>query len=368
MKKKLYRSKVKIGVDQSGKDIFKWFSGHTRAEFERNKQAVIEEYITGEARKKDRLTGEYTLEWYETKKKPYCSVSSRMSYANLLNKYILPSIGEKNLRAVTQRDIQTMLDAHGTMANSMLVKLRCVTHMIFAAAIADGYIERNPADCVRIPTEAKERKKKQVLTKEQRQLIIDKLPTLPEQHRLLVGILYYTGMRVGEACGLYWSDIDLDRNVIHIERDLDMQARAIGDVKTSAAVRDVPIVPELRDILMPCRSVGIVLRSADGKEPMYKGALYAAWQMAMRECGLSRSDGRPLFYPHVMRHNFISMCWERGVDVLAVGRIVGHASAQVTMDIYSHFTKEHFETVASAISGVFSGDSCTKVAQAKSKR
>ncbi|MBQ1790532.1 MAG: hypothetical protein II008_10150, partial [Oscillospiraceae bacterium] len=72
-KKTPYRSKVKIGVDATGKPINKWIQGRTRAELAEARAEVIARYITGEALGDDRLFGDYAAEWYRVRKEPFIS-------------------------------------------------------------------------------------------------------------------------------------------------------------------------------------------------------------------------------------------------------------------------------------------------------
>lgn len=90
----LYRTKVKIGVNADGKDIFKYVSGRTKKELEDAKREVIAHYISGETTASDCLFGEYAVKWYKTKIEPNLAASSCESYRTALNKDITPVFGD----------------------------------------------------------------------------------------------------------------------------------------------------------------------------------------------------------------------------------------------------------------------------------
>lgn len=66
--------------------------------------------------------------------------------------------------------------------------------------------------------------------------------------------------------------------------------------------------------------------------------------------------------PHTMRHNFVTMCWESGMDVYMTMRIVGHKSIKTTIDIYTHLTDAQTQAAAEKMDEMFFKQSCNKVA------
>ncbi len=74
---------------------------------------------------------------------------------------------------------------------------------------------------------------------------------------------------------------------------------------------------------------------------------------------------RPIITPHTMRHNYITMCWEQGIDALITMKLVGHTDYQTTMNVYTHLSAKHMATAKEKINSMFEAQkkSCTKVAQ-----
>ena len=78
-----------------------------------------------------------------------------------------------------------------------------------------------------------------------------------------------------------------------------------------------------------------------------------------------RGKYRPIITPHTMRHNYITMCWEQGIDALITMKLVGHADYQTTMNVYTHLSAKHMASAKEKINSMFEAQkkSCTKVAQ-----
>ena len=74
-----------------------------------------------------------------------------------------------------------------------------------------------------------------------------------------------------------------------------------------------------------------------------------------------RGKYRPIITPHTMRHNYITMCWEQGIDALITMKLVGHADYQTTMNVYTHLSAKHMASAKEKINSMFEAQK--KVAQ-----
>lgn len=368
----LYRSKVKIGVDADGKDIFKWISGKTKRELEDARRAIIEHYIGQTALNDDQLFGAYTVDWYRKLKEATLSASSRASYRTMLNRHVLPVFGERNLRSITATELQVWLNSFAGMSSTTIAQAKTVICNIFAAALADRIIPSNPASALKNPKAGKEKTRRD-LTDEETKKVLSLIDHHP--HGDYLACLYYTGARPGEVRGLQWGDIDWDAGLIHICRDIDYKADATaGALKTEAAYRDVPMADELRRVLLPKRALPNVYLFTGERSghPWSKATAERIWLDMMQEVGLVeprdadwkkkdiRSKLKPTITPYYLRHNFITMCWRAGLDPMVTMRIVGHADYRTTANVYTHLNQESIEKSRTDLEKVFHED---KVAQ-----
>lgn len=371
----LYRAKIKIGVSADGSPIFKYISAKTRKELSRLQEEAVRYYITGEANADDRLFGEYASEWYRLRLVPKVSVSSAQSYRTALNKHILPVFGDRKLRAIRPLDIQVFVDSFAGASASQITYIVATFKKIYKAACADLIVSHDPTAHL-VKPESTPAAEKQPLTPAQRAKIVQVCDT--HRHGLLLAILYYLGLRGGEARGLQWGDIDWDKHMIHIARDIDDKDKgSIGTLKTKSSDRYIPIPQALYDRLRVERgmpSAYILTGDISGK-PITKTVLQRIWTQLMAECDMAepvtdsnyrdsdpRAKWRPLITPHALRHNYITMCWEAGVDVFTTSKLVGHARIETTLHIYTHLTESAQLIAAEKLDGVFK-KSCTKVAQ-----
>lgn len=373
----LYRTKVKIGVDEHGKDVYKYISGKTKKELEQARQQTIRYYVTGDAPQDDRLFGEYAQEWFKLRLSPGLSTSSIQSYRTSLNKHILPVFGDRKLRAIKPLELQLFLDRFAGASASQITYISATLSKIFKAACADRILSTDPTAHLSKP-ESTEAKEKTALTPDQRRLI--ELACETHEHGLLLSLLYYLGLRGGEARGLQWGDIDWTNHSVRIQRDIDdKDGGRAGKVKTKSSVRDVPIPDKLYNRLLAKRGLpGMYIISGEiSGTAIGKTVFQRIWTHIMYDIGMVtpatntnyhkadfRSSWQPTITPHWLRHNYVTMCWEAGLDVYTTSKLVGHARIETTLRIYTHLTENAKRIAAEKLNEVFSEKSCTKVAQA----
>lgn len=380
----LYRTKVKIGVGPDGKDIVKWVSGKTKKELEDAKREVIERYIGGTGLREDRLFGEYASEWFHVRKEPFVKASTRNNYRTMLNKHLFPMYGERMLRAITAADLQQFVNGFAGQSKSQITSAISTVQGIFDAAVEDRIIDKSPAEHLKRPIAAPPEEKR-ALTEDERERVLKCIAA--HKYGAYLAVMYYTGMRPGEVRGLQWGDFDWDNGLVHVQRDIDYAARgaSVGELKTKNADRYIPIVDELRIVLYPMREMpdAFVFPGQNGK-PLAQVTAIRMWIELMCACGMAeeiegetcygagdiRGKYRPIITPHTMRHNYITMCWEQGIDALITMKLVGHADYQTTMNVYTHLSAKHMATAKEKINSMFEAQkkSCTKVAQGETGR
>ena len=371
-----YRTKIKIGTDAEGKPVNKWISAKTKRELEEKRREIIAWYIEGTGRAEDELFGPYATRWFQTYKDGTLSESTRRGYLNIINNYLIPAFGDRNLRAIRPTDIQSFINTlAGRNSNTINLSINTL-RSIFAAAIRDRVIDSNPAAYIVRP-QAKPTKQKPVLTPDQRAALEHTAAT--HEDGLFLAMLYYTGMRIGEASGLMWDDIDRKSNLIHIRRDIDTSSGhpTIHTVKTASSNRYVPIPAPLRSILDrgPIGLPGNLIFTSKRGNPMSAAAQRQLWARLMLAAGYGHyKPDKPHhacnivcdFSAHTLRHNFITLCYENGIDAFTAAKLAGHSDTAVTTRIYTHLSKQHLETIKTQVESIFA-QSSTKVADQNHK-
>jgi integrase len=179
------------------------------------------------------------------------------------------------------------------------------------------------------------------------------LIALDEPFAALFALGVYAGLRPGEARGLEWASVDMDRWVIHV-RQQAARSRQVRLPK-GGKVRFVPILAELRPILAVARirtgGTGLVappLRRWRGTLHVCRGSANEALESILARLGISR-DG--LDYYGATRHTFASHYMLRGGNLKRLSLVLGHASQSITEKHYLHLAADKFVEDDSAILG-----------------
>ena len=191
--------------------------------------------------------------------------------------------------------------------------------------------------------------------KSERQKIADKYLEKTELKKLLDGMkveywknltqfLALSGLRIGEALALEYSDMDTKKRLIHVTKTYAPTTKAVQPPKTADSIRDVYMQDEL---LKLCRTIRAKSKSR-ALEYGYQSSMvfcdidgnyisYDVYEKYLRENGQAIL-GRNIT-SHVMRHTMTSLFAEAGVDLSVIARRLGHHDSKLTRDIYLHCTQ-----------------------------
>lgn len=365
----LYQSKITVGKDNNGKPVIKYVYAKTQRELQIKRKEAIEYYLTGDKSSGVKLFGDYITDWYNIRKKPFVALGTQELFRGIINNHLLPEFGERNLSAITAMNIQQFFNRLGeTHSMHTCNNIRNVLVSMFECALQDGYINRNPAKHMHIS--GAEPADKYVLTPKDRQAIERVCQT--NEDGLLLALLYYTGMRCGEARALQWKHIDLKQRLISIEGSLKQETdhgTFVGKTKTRSSVRKIPIVQGLYDCLMRVprgMPETFVLHNVENDEPVRYLNFRIRYGRLMYEAGLAEEipikkrnpnhlgvKYKPIVSAHGLRHNMATMLWEHNVDPFTAAKLLGHKSIQTTMDTYTHLSQQGMVEAQIKIDNVF---------------
>ena len=362
-----WEGRYTIGRDpKTGKAVIKNVLGRTQAEVKEKLKRAIDENRGLDVIK----SGEYTVGkwldlWYESYAKVKMRPSSYLTYRGYIDNHIKPYIGNISLSKLTTLDLQTLykkLLAEGRVERIEAQKqpkglsaktVRNIHQIISSAlklAVEQRLIARNPADGCALPKA--ERKEMQTLPVEQLTSF------LREAKDSGVFALYYidltTGLRRGELLGLKWSDIDLEKGDLRVQRQIGRIDGKIIEMplKTKNAYRTLPLSADAIDILMQQRrktgNSEWVFPSPTGG-PMSPDSVLHMLHRVLKRAGL------PKVRFHDLRHTFATMALQNGVDVKTVSSVLGHYSAGFTLDTYAHVTTDAQLKAAQTMGSILSG-------------
>jgi len=254
-------------------------------------------------------------------------------------------IGDVRTTAVQQwvSELGTGSDGVKPVGATVVIRTYQVLASILDDAVRDRLIASNPARGVKLPRKPK--KRPVYLSHDE----VARLASAAGPYEPLVLMLAYTGLRWGEASGLRVRDLNLlkrratvDENAVEVGRDI-----IVGTPKGHKR-RTVPLPAFLVPYLArQCENKGaadLVFSDENGNHLRRPHTKSGWFDKAVTAAGVPRVT------PHDLRHTSASLAVSAGVNVKALQRMLGHASAAMTLDVYADLFDEDLEAVASALS------------------
>lgn len=221
---------------------------------------------------------------------------------------------------------------------------------VLKGAVADGFIMKNPAAGVRVPKREAAESTMTIPSPEEVGSVID---AAEEWFRPYIALCAFAGLRRGEACGIQLPDIDFLGKTIRVERQIQHPRRKIPEIipPKRGSKRSIPVPEDLIVVLSEhVKNVGVSGQKQwlfPGKHgPLSPDSAYARWVTTAERASV---EG---FTLHDLRHFFASGLIAAGCDVVTVQRAMGHSSASMTLDVYSHLWPDAADRTRDAVSGL----------------
>lgn len=259
-------------------------------------------------------------------------------------------LGEYKLREITVTDIYELRDSLQRIGKRPPMINQAIAHLshVMSAAVLEGITDRNPVKGIK-PL------KKESDSRETTHRALTKAETLAFFRAADGG--YYTnafrfmvntGVRFGEMGAIYPTDIDYKKSVLHIRRTItksETGALLIGtDTKTRAGGRDIPLTPQVIDIIRNQEKqnreffgcdAGLLFRSPESSIIIAQNFN----NEIRRVC--EAADVEP-FTSHAFRNTFATRFMEqRPQDFKILSEILGHSDISITLNIYTHVMEDN---------------------------
>jgi integrase len=320
----------------------KTFYGKSRREVQQKMVAAMRDHQLGLLPTGGRQTVEQVLTvWLEQVAKPKVRPKTYITYSQLLKDHVIPSIGKVAVERLRPEQVQALLNRKSTegLSPRSVFHIRATLRAGLNNAVRWGAVARNVVtltDPPRVPSAPV-----QVLSQGQARTLLD----AARGHDLegLLTVAVGLGLRQGEALGLRWLDVDLERNELDVRHALQ---RIDGELvlvepKTEKSRRTI-VMPavvtaalwdhrqrevERRQALL--HDSGFVFCRPDGS-PLDGPGVTRRFQRLLAQAGLPRMPF------HGLRHSAASLMLAAGVQPLVVQETLGHSSIATTMGIYAH--------------------------------
>lgn len=344
-----YQKSVTVGRNADGTLKRKVLYAKTQRELQEKTAALVQQINSGFLCSNENATFGEMAEILCREFKPTVSEGVRKRYVTTCEKH-LGELKHLRLRDLKTTHLQTIINrlAEAGYATNSMQGIKQVASQVMRLAMDHDILARNVFDSVKIPSV--EAGKRQPLTAQQLDLVHAHI--FDHRMGIPVMLMLYAGLRRGELMALRWSNIDFENRIIRVREAIAFEAKNTGRrkaPKTAAGKRDVPILDNLYGILQRAKAQTdslLVCPTADGSE-MTNIAWRRAWESYMHHLNLAAggrdgSRSRPKviamdpFTAHQLRHTFITLCHEAGVDAKVTQGMVGHADIRTTLNIYTH--------------------------------
>lgn len=327
-----------------GKPQRKVFYGKTKKEATEKLRQARKQVDAGIRIHTDRQTMEQFLTSWLDAVHETVRPTSYITYEVTVRRHLIPAFGRTILAKLTTQQVIAWIkrERESGLAPQTVTRLLVVLKTALNAAQRWRLIAVNPASEVRPPRVPS--REVRILNQEQARIFI----AVVEQERLgaALTLMLMSGLRHGEALGLYWSDINWQAGIINVQRTLNHihGKHLLGDPKTARSARRVAVPSMVLTQLQARREAQaterrhagpswqvtpLVFTAHDGA-PLHQNILLRLLHRVLKQSSL------PLLRVHDLRHTYASLLLAQNVHPKIVQEALGHSTISMTMDLYSH--------------------------------
>ncbi len=282
---------------------------------------------------------EIALAWKDDKR-CYVKRSTFAAYVLILENHVLPSFGECETlsESLVQEFVLRKLDSG--LCVKTVKDILIVLKMVMRFGVKNGWMNYCEWD-IKYPT-TESSNEIEVLTVANHRKILEFVKLNFTFRNLGIYVSLTTGLRIGEICGLKWSDINVVNGTITVRRTIERiyiidgenkhTELIVNTPKTKNSCREIPMCKELMAIVKPLKKVvndDFYVLTNDEK-PTEPRTYRNYYHRLMRRLGIPR-----LKY-HGLRHSFATRCIESNCDYKTVSVLLGHANITTTLNLYVH--------------------------------
>jgi integrase len=296
------------------------------------------------------LTRDQSLEtfmrhWLESVVKPNRAPKTYHFYRANIERHISPTLGRKKLTALATIDVQHLI--HQLSKSGLKATTVRGVKATLSAALSYAYrmelVSTKITDRVSCPsTEIEERPFLNPMMARDLHRVSKSDPAGP-----LIAFGLFTGVRIGEALGLRWIDLDPEQRILKISKQLQRVDGSVGlrSLKSRSSRRNIPITSQIQEILSEQRTrfASLVGREPFPDEPIFTNTTGSAWDarnVNRRLKSLCQEAGVPVISFHALRHTAATLALAGGGDLHSVKGMLGHSQIALTANLYGHVQTE----------------------------
>ncbi len=323
-----YFIKYKKGIREDGKTSYGFIYARSREEVLKKYQNLLVPKIPI-----DKLLFSGDIYNWLRSVKISCKKSSYSNYEYMAYAHLIPAFGKYKRKQINKNIVNEFTEK---LLSQGLAPKTVKDILIMLQQI----LKYHNVD-IRISMPKIPKKEIQILTKEHQLLLEQKLSCSTTEESMGILLCLYTGLRIGELCGLKWEHIDLENNVIRVEKTLirvkndnkNIRNKTIvilDEPKSISSIRNIPIPNFLISKLEKLKK-GELCFFLTGTEDFIEPRSYTNhYKNIMKSININEYNF------HALRHTFATRCIENGCDPKTLSEILGHSNVKITLDRYVH--------------------------------
>lgn len=305
-RKRPYAIRVTVGWDRkTGKQIFKYHSYHASIT---EAKAALREYLVNpfDLNTKNVTFSELYNQWEQTANLSPTTISG---YRSAFNQCF--GLHKRKIREVKIPELEFAMEQ---LKPSMQPNFKNIMLHVYKQAIKNDVMEKNLAEFL-VPAKKEDKRDRVPFSVEQ----IEKIKSFDHRYNDITLILLYTGMRISELLKMELEDVNLEGRYM------------VGGVKTRAGKnRIIPIHDDIYELVenLYNKNKRYLIENC-GNPVVYRTFLTVYWRKLQEYLGTDQT-------PHITRHTFITFADRCGFNKTILKKIVGHATGDVTDEVYNH--------------------------------
>ncbi|QAT43115.1 site-specific integrase [Aminipila luticellarii] len=286
--------------------------------------------------------------WLETEIAGRVKPSTYGSYYFVMQNYVIPFFNRNGHERITELSASQFVKSikdNLSLAESYKRKIISVFKLALKEILKDSkeysLIERN----IKLPKS--ECDAVQVFSIMEQRKIESTILDWEDQRAMGILLCFYTGIRLGELCGLRWGDMDLEAGTMVIMRTVSRIKNFqpggkktmlfIGRPKSQKSIRKIPLPDFLLKLIAPFK-----MQSLNEEDYVFSGTdipMDPRTYQKMYKRILSKAGVQDRKF-HAIRHTFATRALELGIDIKTLSEILGHSNVSITLNIYAHSLME----------------------------
>jgi integrase len=355
-----------VGYTPAGKRIVKKGSGRTKTEAKAVLKEIIRDHDDGVTISSAGYTVRQAVEDWLTGGLAGRAASTVENRRILATMHVINPLGARKLRDLTADDVDTWLaDRAKVVSTSTLQRVKAILRLSIARAQAREKVKRNVVLLCETPTGLDGRPSK-ALTMKEAIRVLTAAEQSPLKAYLVVSLL--TGARTEELRPLDWSHVDLD-GVEHAHPPVVphimvwRSVREGGDTKTRRSRRSLALPARCVQVLREHQDAQVDRRKQTGRRWQETGLVFTTQLGTEMDAANVRRTFRRVvkaagldpkaWTPRELRHSFVSLLSDGGMDIEQISKLVGHKGTQVTELVYRKQLRPVVQEGATAMDRLF---------------